>query len=189
MRSGIFFVKLILIEVNVMRTLRSGGMNYDSEAVSLDTAMFHNSFLDPSRTIQSGKDDADINVIVKRFMKTGQAPVNARMPEYGDYNGVGDFQTAMNVIRQAEESFMSLPSGIRKKFGNDPQAFLEFCSDKENLPELRKMGLAIPEKIDDNVLEPVIPPVKGDDGNARPSSKRAGKSGKASEGSEGSSDA
>lgn len=168
-----------------MRTLRSGA-NYSADDVSRETSMFDDQVKYPSRTIQSGKDDADINVIVKRFMRTGQAPVNARLPEYGDYHGISDFQSAMNVIRQAEESFMSMPSSIRNKFGNDPQAFLEFCSNKDNLPEMRKMGLAIPEKIDDNIPAPVIPPAVPGESDASSSGRRVGKPPKASQESAGS---
>ena len=39
----------------------------------------------------------------------------------------------MNAVRGAEESFMAMPAEVRSRFGNDPQAFVEFCSDEANL--------------------------------------------------------
>lgn len=100
------------------------------------------------RTIQSEKDNSDINVIVKRFGLTGQMPPNPRIPQFGDYTGINDFQTAMNVVREAQEAFLSLPAEIRSRFGNDPQAYLEFCSNPENAEQMVKLGLAVPKEVD-----------------------------------------
>lgn len=120
--------------------LRSA-FNYDMNAASEASALYTEPDA-PSRTVQSAKDDADINVIVKRFGLTGAMPQNLRLPQYGDYTGINDFHSAMNVVRQAQETFMELPADVRARFGNDPQAFLEFASDPENFKELVKMGLA-----------------------------------------------
>lgn len=98
----------------------------------------------PSLTQQSGKDEADINTIVRRFGVTGTMPVNVRAPTFADFDQVFDFQTAQNALIAARDSFMAMPADVRTRFSNDPQAFVEFCSDKENLPEMRKMGLAPP---------------------------------------------
>lgn len=125
--------------------------NYDMHAASIETGLGDEGV--PSKTVQSEKDSADINVIVKRFGVTRQLPQGVRTPTFGDFEGVNDFQSAMNAIRSAEESFMAMPSGVRSRFENDPQKFVEFCSNEENLDELRKMGLAMPAK------EPIIPPV------------------------------
>lgn len=172
-----------------MGILRSGAIgNYDTNEVSRETAMLDDQVLFPSRTIQSEKDNSDINVIVRRFGVTGQIPGNARVPSYGDYSGVGDFQTAMNVVRQAEEQFMLLPSGVRSRFGNSPQAFLEFASNPENAGDLVKMGLAVARPREDTPIQAADspPPVKDKEKrDARDSTERAGKRGKAAGGSEG----
>lgn len=162
--------------------LRSGSLNYDTAAVSRETGVFTDLEKDPSRTIQSGKDEADINVIMQRFGVTGMVSSSIRVPTYGDYDTVSDFQTAMNVLRQAEESFLELPSNVRDRFGNSPQAFLEFASNPENIDVLRKWGLAkaLPAV---NIIPEDVPP-EGD-GDARGSGKRASKSAKASKESDG----
>lgn len=116
--------------------------NYDTNEASMESATFAEG---ESKTLQSEKENCDINVIVRRFRVTGELPVRAAMATYGDFEGIFDFQSAMNAVREAQESFDALPAEVRKRFHNDPQEFVEFCSEKENLPELRKMGLAVPE--------------------------------------------
>lgn len=102
---------------------------------------------EPGKTVQSQKDEADINRIVRRVAVTGQMPQSATLPTYQLFANVFDFQTAQNAMLEARKSFMSVSASIRAKFGNDPQQFVEFCSKKENLGALREMGLAPPEKI------------------------------------------
>lgn len=123
--------------------------NYDMSSVSEETGL---ECRDPSLTVQSERDEADINVLVKRFGITGVMPQNVRVPRYEDFEGVFDFQSAMNAARSAQESFNMMPADIRSRFGNDPQAFYEYCTAQEdgklkNLAEMRKMGLAVPEEV------------------------------------------
>ena len=99
---------------------------------------------EPTLAQQQFKDDVDINVLLERFKVTGQLPQGVVLPSYGDFSGISDYRTAREAIRRAENSFMDLPANIRARFQNDPQAFLEFCTDEKNLPELREMGLANP---------------------------------------------
>lgn len=110
---------------------------------------------DPSLAQQSFKDETDINVMLERFKVTGQMPAGIRLPEYGDFTGLTDFRTAMGALLSAQDEFMKLPAELRARFGNSPQAFLEFCSDKDNLPELRKLGLAPAEEVPKPV-EPML---------------------------------
>ena len=97
---------------------------------------------DPSRAIQSQKAEADINNIVKAFGVTGRAPIGARLPQFGDFDGVNDYRTAIEAVREAEAAFMSIPAKVRAEFQNDPQAFADFCLNPANLAQLREWGLA-----------------------------------------------
>lgn len=99
---------------------------------------------DPSLAVQSQKAESDINVIVRNFGITGQLPVSRRLPEYGDYTGISDYRSALEAVSAAEASFAALPSKVRAHFENDPQAFLVYCTDPGNLPQLREWGLADP---------------------------------------------
>jgi len=125
--------------------VRSGfPFNYDQEAASEDSGL---QCRDKSKALQSQAEDADINVLVKRFKISGQLPESMRLPTFQDFSGIFDFRSAMDAVRNAETAFLSVPAHIRARFGHDPQAFVEFCSNAENLPELRRLGLA-PEPVD-----------------------------------------
>lgn len=99
--------------------------------------------LDASLTQQQFADESDINNIVDRFMKTGHLPDPVSMPQYVDYEGVFDFQSAMNVVRQADENFMRTDAKVRSRFHNSPQEFLEFFADPANSEEAVRLGLAV----------------------------------------------
>lgn len=114
---------------------------YDAKKVSVETGLFCR---DDSRAVQSQKDEADINTIVRNFGLTGQLPQNIRTPSYGDFEGIDDYQTALEAIRAADASFSAMPAEVRSRFENDPAKFVEFCSSSENLEEMRKLGLAVP---------------------------------------------
>lgn len=93
-------------------------------------------FKDPSATLQSFKNDADINCIIARYENTGvlvdpTVPVS-RIPEFGDFSDMPDYQTAQNVIIAAKNAFDTLSSKIRERFNNDPAAYFDFV---QNLKE------------------------------------------------------
>jgi len=96
--------------------------NYDIKAASTEAAL---TCPEPSLTVQADAEDADINTIVRRFGITGHLPENARIPSYGDFTDVHDFQSAQNAIRHAQEQFDALPAEVRAAFLNDPQRLLE----------------------------------------------------------------
>lgn len=98
-----------------------------------------------SRTQQSFKDDADINILVRRFGLDGQLPSGVRLPVYGDFTGVADFRTAHEAIEMAVDSFMQMPARVRARFENDAGKFMEFFNREENYKEARELGLLAPE--------------------------------------------
>lgn len=124
-----------------METFVRTPYNYDTELASETTGL---ECLDPSMTQQQFKEECDINTIVERFGITGQLPSNVRMPLYGDFtDAIDDYQTALHVIKQAEESFLAMPAKVRERFGHEPQAFLEFVNDPRNRDEAEKLGLVV----------------------------------------------
>lgn len=127
--------------------------NYDRNAASNDSAPEQ---AEDGKTQQNFLEETDINTIVNSFLKTGQMPENLKLPQYIDYEGVFDFQSAMNTMMEAEESFMSMPAQVRAQFDNDPQRFLEFCSNESNRPELEKLGLLRPKPVVES--PPASPP-------------------------------
>lgn len=112
--------------------------NYDTDVASVETGL---DCQDPSLAQQQFKDECDINVILERFNVTGQLPVSPLQPQFGDFSGITDYQTALNAVLDAQESFDSLPARIRERFANDPAAFVDFCLDEANRDEMQALGL------------------------------------------------
>jgi len=127
--------------------------SYSSEKLIVSMEFPENSDV----TDQSFKDECDINTIMARYQSTGELPVlNQGNAQWLDVSEM-DFQSHMNFIIEAQDLFDQLPSSIRDRFGNDPGAFLGFCSDEANTVEIAKMGLLTPEATD-RVLYPKEPP-------------------------------
>lgn len=111
--------------------------------------------VDPSRTETHHKDACDINNIVRR-MKPHEIQqliqANAAAGMYVDLPDELDYQASIAAVRRAEASFMSLPSKVRERFGNDPALFVTFATNPQNISELRELGLASPS------LPAAVPP-------------------------------
>jgi len=123
--------------------------NYDVKQASDDAAEVP---VGPSMTVQAQAEDVDINVIMKRFGVTGRMPEGIEPLGYGDFSEIRDFRSAHHAVMEARERFEAMPWDVRARFMNDPQKFLEFCSNRDNLAELRAMGLAVKEVIDGQSL-------------------------------------
>jgi len=113
--------------------------NYDVDLASRESALVFPD--DEGRAVQSAKEECDINTIVKRFGLTGELPDDLRMPQSGDFTGVSDFHSAMNIVRAAEEEFMRVPAELRARFNNDPARLMAFLDDDKNRDEAVKLGL------------------------------------------------
>lgn len=113
---------------------------YDADENSAKTAI---RTIGESMAIQSEKQNCDINVIVGRFQKTGVLMGRPAVPLPADvFYEVADYRTAMDAVVAGNNAFMSLPAELRKRFANDPQEYLEFCSNPDNLEEMRRLGIA-----------------------------------------------
>lgn len=128
---------------------------YDCSRASDESALVCD---DPSLAHQSFKEECDINTIIDRF-GIGQVP-EMEFPAFqnADFTEVVDYQTALNQVIAADAAFMQLPAKVRSRFGNDPAAFVDFCSDPANGRELVDMGLALKNpNFKDDFQEPANP--------------------------------
>lgn len=107
-----------------------------------------------SRTQQQFADETNINKIMERYGITGTVPTNVRPVLPDEYEEVFDFQTAVNTVRKAQESFMQMPAGVRQRFSNNPQIFTEFFMQEENRAEAEKWGLVLPRPTKETSIEP-----------------------------------
>lgn len=96
---------------------------------------------EPSKTDQTFKDDADVNVVLRRFMKTGDQSIFRQGGSYSDVSEVPDLLEAHLQIQRAKEAFDLLPSDIRKKLKNNPLMLEQYLADPANHEEARDLGL------------------------------------------------
>lgn len=135
---------------------------------------------EPDMAKQSMKDECNINNIVARFQRTGVVDhLNKHGPNYGFADSI-TLHESMEIVRKAQEMFDDLPSEIRKRFVNDPAAFLDFVQNPENQDEAVRLGLAVkpeaePSSSDSSLPAPagsgaaIAAPVSGGSGGAAPS--------------------
>lgn len=117
--------------------------NYNMDKASEETGL---KCEDPTLAQQQFKSETDINTIVKNFGITKELPYNGKVPLEGDYHdAVNDFQSAANIVRQAQESFNAMSSRVRERFNNNPQKLMEFVADPANRDEAERMGIAVPK--------------------------------------------
>lgn len=124
--------------------------NHDRDAVSRETGL---ECKDPTRTQQHQAEEANINSIVSRFLKTGLLPQIPLPPNLDEFGEIFDFQSAMNTLAEAKASFMQLPADIRSAFQNSPAHFVAqvdaMLGDQDptrrdhNMKILRAMNLAV----------------------------------------------
>lgn len=93
-----------------------------------------------SRTKQSDHEASDINAIVKKgILSTGMS--SNRQAMYGDFSNGDDFLTAQTKVAQFKGAFEALPSHIRNKFSNQPEAYLDYMKNPANKEEAVSLGL------------------------------------------------
>lgn len=99
-------------------------------------------FDEPSITVQSAKDECDINCIVARALSGADVSrVDERVALYGDFSNVPSYQAALDLVRRAEGMFMDMPAKVRERFANDPSRMVDFLQDPANRDEAVKLGL------------------------------------------------
>ena len=95
-----------------------------------------------SLTQQSHAAAADVRNIIKQYDRTGLiANVNKGIAQYGDYSEINEYAEALNMVREANESFAEIPSHIREQFGNNAGAFFEFATNPKNSEKMIELGL------------------------------------------------
>jgi len=98
----------------------------------------------PTRTQKQHRDDVDVNNIMAKYKRTGQITHlrNAQQGAYVDLTKLPhSYQQSLDIIKKAEDTFMSMPSEVRTRFDNNPQQLINFLKDKKNNEEAIKLGL------------------------------------------------
>lgn len=128
----------------------------------------------PSLTKQAFKDECDINKIVERHSAQGTLDeylgitMQQRQGQFLDLSESVDFQTAHQIVQQAQEAFQTLPALVRERFRNDPGQLLAFMQDPKNADEAVALGLAT--KVAQAQQPPVNTPLPASKGSKKDSS-------------------
>jgi len=141
--------------------------NHDTLAEALRTAQVND---EPSKTQQHFKDEADINEIMRRWLKTGEIKEIPLPPQYGDFTEMEtDYHSLNNRIAETNALFYRLPAAVRASYQNDPGLWVEDVNTRlagGDLEPLKAMGLDVTVKTVDppdgtgtpTVAEPPKPP-------------------------------
>lgn len=126
--------------------MKLSGMRDPNQKVSVDKITGHVSVetvnKDPSLTIQSFKDECDINNIVARHAQTGEyTHLSNKLGQYADLTSITSYHDMVNQVHYANEAFETLPPKMRLRFKNDPGELLAFLQDRKNLNEAIELGL------------------------------------------------
>lgn len=101
---------------------------------------------EPSKTQQQYKDECDVNNIMKRYQQTGEIHhLNRSQGVYADLSEIKDYQSMLNTVLAAQETFEALPANVRARFENNPAKLIEFVQDTKNLDEGIKLGIFEPK--------------------------------------------
>lgn len=99
-------------------------------------------FTEESMTEQCHADEVKIQNIMKKYRDTGVIEhVNQYQGMYSDMINAPDFAEAQMQIAEAKSMFETVPAHIRSDFDNDPQKFIAFMQEPENVEAIQEYGL------------------------------------------------
>lgn len=88
-------------------------------------------FTQVSLTQQHFKDDCDVNLILERFMRTGEVPSSSGIPSFQDVSDFADYRDLQDAISDARDYFESLPARVRARYNNDVTMFYETLNTRQ----------------------------------------------------------
>jgi hypothetical protein len=100
-------------------------------------------FTDKTRTQQHFKNETDINMIISRAIQTNNQAIFTppERQQFIDCSVYGGYQESLERLAQVEDDFYSLPSSVRKQFGNDVESYVAFMGNPMNAKKAVELGL------------------------------------------------
>lgn len=116
---------------------------------------------EPSLTVQSDADKADIGKILSRYAQVGIVDhLNMAQGMFMDVTEFTDLADAMRQSKVAEVEFLKLPSKVREIFNHDVAEWLDAAHDPDKRAKLEEAGFIEAKEIAKEPAEPaVVPPV------------------------------
>ena len=124
-------------------------------------------FPEPTLTQEHFKDECDINFMLARHGVLDPQPGSF----YCNFDTARDLRESLEYLREAEDSFLSLPASVREKFANDPANLLDFISRPENVSRFGEFGLTS-AMVEDRNSSPLDVTVTTDTSSLKPSVKQ-----------------
>ena len=100
--------------------------NYDRDEVSKNTALVCE---DESLAQQNMKAETDINVMIRKYGVLPAQEVNWK--EFDATVIPQNYHELQNMMKEADEAFLSLPGDVRAEVDNDPEKFLAMVDAKK----------------------------------------------------------
>lgn len=103
----------------------------------------------PGLTKQEFREEADLNVMVKRYgvLSLAQGLTVDAKAALVDVSNIGDFADVLRKVDAANEAFMQLSAEVRARFKNRPEHLVEFLQDSRNLDEAVSLGLVVKREV------------------------------------------
>lgn len=95
-------------------------------------------------TKQEFKEESDINNIITQYKQTGIINhITKSQPIYSDLPPEMDYQQSLNMYKQAQDAFATLPSVVRRYFDNNPSRLLAALQDPSMRPALEELNILV----------------------------------------------
>lgn len=116
---------------------------------------------EPSLTVQSDADAADIGKILANFKRVGTVELNKADAMFLDVSDFTDFADVQRQSKIAELEFLKLPSKVREIFNHDVADWLDTAHDEDKRDRLVAAGFLEAPKAPEPEPEPapVVAPV------------------------------
>lgn len=134
--------------------------NHDRDFESERTAYYST---EPSLTKQEFKDECDINIILQRFMRTGEPPPITLPEHFGDLTTRLTYFEASLAMAEANALFYKLPPNLRAEHLNDPNRWADaimVALEKGDVDTLKANGIDVERKAPETA-SPGTPPSGG----------------------------
>ena len=97
---------------------------------------------EPTLAQQHFKKECDVQEMLRKFGATGELPTKEGA-FYADATQIHDYQSAIETVLHIDNQFAQLPSACRDRFGNSPEAFLDFIHTPGNHEHFAELGLSV----------------------------------------------
>lgn len=99
------------------------------------------------RTVQSFKDETDINKILVKAAKAGTlSHLEKHGAHYADYSDMPDLMEAHARMRRGQSIFDELPAELKREFNQSAAEFFQFVNDPANADDLTRVLPALGER-------------------------------------------